>query len=174
MSGNRENMMKRSIMAVSIKQPWAEFIISGLMPVGNFGWKINFTGVVVIKAAKELDNDWKYAKNFITTKGSEYLNKKIIATKGMFKLERNVFIGAVILAQIDTVYDSDWCITGKFFHRYIHPLRFKHKIKAKMTQKFSLPPKGFQNKLGPQDSKPYRNLQSLSKSLGYKSEIIFV
>lgn len=44
--------------AISIKQPWASLIVSGLKDIENRSWKTNFRGRVLIHAGKKADNHW--------------------------------------------------------------------------------------------------------------------
>lgn len=49
--------MKVSTKVLSIRQPWAWFIIHGYKPVENRTWKTNFRGRVYVHAGKEFDHD---------------------------------------------------------------------------------------------------------------------
>ena len=53
--------------AISIQQPWAEFIISGLKQIENRSWKTGFRGQILIHASKRWDED-----NFPFLTGSKY------------------------------------------------------------------------------------------------------
>ena len=45
------------IRALSIRQPWATAIVSGIKPVENRTWKTNYRGRFYIHAAKKFDHE---------------------------------------------------------------------------------------------------------------------
>jgi hypothetical protein len=88
--------------AISIKQPWASLIVTGIKPVENRTWKSNYRGPLLIHAAKTWDQqgaDW-IIENFSYL----YLRGKIAKAKEL----RGGIIGKVKMVGCVTDHQSPW------------------------------------------------------------------
>lgn len=87
--------------AISIRQPWASLIVSGVKPVENRTWKSNFRGRLLIHAAQKFDReglDW-ICENCIS-------DHYFIGEKS--KELRGGIIGSVNMIDCVTDFDSDY------------------------------------------------------------------
>lgn len=162
----------RSVMCISIRQPWAEFIVHQLKSVENRNYKASFTGVLLIHASKIFDKTWKdQASNEIAHLGQSYIDKKVISSLGLYKMPTGKFVGAVIMTGYDRNYNSPWCQPNKYYHRYINQIKFFDPIEGKGMQRMFFPPAGFQTLLSQRDGIRFRRLLTISKELGFKTEM---
>lgn len=98
--------------AISIRQPFALFVVKGLKPVENRNWESSYRGPLLIHAAKTFDDD-----------GLQWVREHFPEIK-----LPNVFVLGCILGQVDMVdcvesYQSPW-FTGRYGHVYEHPIEF--------------------------------------------------
>ena len=118
-------------MCISIQQPWAEFVVAGLKNIENRSWSSTFSGALIIHAGKKIDINWRVKSTYkIGQIGSQYLAKKNIATKGMFKLQTSAFVGAVIMTGCTPFYCSPWCHESAFFHLYTNAIKFPNPFRV--------------------------------------------
>ena len=85
--------------ALSIRQPWASLIISGIKPVENRTWKSSYRGPLLIHAGKNMDME---AYNWLK---SDVGVKKVV--RGSIFL-RGGIIGKVNMIDCVEAYESEW------------------------------------------------------------------
>lgn len=88
--------------ALSVKQPWADLIVSGLKDIENRTWKTNFRGRIYIHASQ------KYASVGFNSVGglSDLLTKAQLSSVGSsieMQLVRGRFITSAIIGEVDII-----------------------------------------------------------------------
>lgn len=121
--------------AISIKQPWAEFVIGRIRRIELRKKEAKYRGVLLIHTPKKNDlTDWESkCPNGATREiAKRYLTEQTIGRMGMrpeMELER--IVGAVIMAGCDLVHNNSWCERGMWFYRFEETVRFGKPVKAR-------------------------------------------
>lgn len=105
--------------ALSIRQPWAEAIVSGHKPVENRTWSTKFRGEFLVHASSRLD---KAAIAFCETRGTGVLKAD--------ELVLGAIIGKVELYDVVTELKSPWFF-GPYGFLFRNPIRFPEPIPCK-------------------------------------------
>lgn len=118
------------MMALTLQQPWAEFIMAGIKPVENRVWRAAYRGVLLIHAGKTFDDEWKnkIASMEARFAAKKYVNNKTIGSFGKIEWQKGGIIGAVLMTGCDMLHNDPWCEYGCWYHRYSFPHRFKKMI----------------------------------------------
>lgn len=120
-------------MTITIRQPWAEFVLSGMKKVENRSWRSTHTGVLLIHTAKKFDDDWeeKVPSTGVLAEAKRYVYRKCIATRGHMRWEFGCIAGAVIQHGCDTIRTNPWCENNMWYHNYAWPVHFEKTIAKK-------------------------------------------
>lgn len=119
------------MVAISIRQPWAEFVIGGRKKIENRTWKSNYRGVLLIHAGRREDSLWKGALEHVKgrVEAEEYLTQKCIGRMGHpIEYPKRALIGAVIMVGCNQGKNDGWGRFGNWWHRYEGAIRFKKPI----------------------------------------------
>jgi len=124
-------------MSLSIRQPWAEFIMQGVKTVENRLWQSTYRGVLLIHAAKKFDDDWlkKLPSMGAVLAANKIHSGMTIRSFGKINWQRGGIVGAVIMTGCDMVHNDPWCTYGCWYHRYRAVRRFKKMIACRGKQK---------------------------------------
>ena len=111
--------------AISIRQPWAYYIVRGYKDIENRNWATKYRGKILIHASTYFNHN-----EFIMT--SLWVHKKFKIRTPLIYLQRGGIIGEVELMDCVSESDSPW-FEGKYgFTLYApHILPFK-KCKGKL------------------------------------------
>jgi len=119
------------MVAISIRQPWAEFVVGGRKKIENRTWKSNYRGVLLIHASQREDTKWKSALEHVQGRieAEQYLSQKVIGRMGRaIEYPKRALVGAVIMVECNLVNDDGWGQVGRWWHRYESAIRFKKPI----------------------------------------------
>lgn len=87
--------------ALSIQQPWAELIVSGIKDIENRDWKTNFRGEFYVHASKKFDRE---SFKYLSIYGNHF--------EGM--TEKDFLLGGIVgkskIIDCVTAYNSGWFI----------------------------------------------------------------
>ena len=108
--------------ALSVQQPWASLIISGIKPVENRTWKPSYRGPLLIHAGKKWD---KTGAEFIIETYPE-LEKQINKSKNI----TGALLGQVTMTDCVTKHPSKWFF-GPYGFVFIKPREFNKPIPYK-------------------------------------------
>ena len=96
---------------ISIKQPWASLIMSGLKDVENRSWKINGTPCkILIHCGGNIDKPaLTYLEYGFSEPGTEYINAvKMGLVPGIKELPRRSILGYATITKCESGYPSIW------------------------------------------------------------------
>jgi hypothetical protein len=82
-------MMPLAKLAISIRQPWAELILTGRKQIELRKWQTNYRGLLWIHAGKHVD-------------------QRLDATHGVGSVPRGAFVGLVELTEIHPLDAKEW------------------------------------------------------------------
>lgn len=124
-------------MALSIKQPWIEFIISGIKDYENRTWNANYRGPLLLCSSALPDLKWREK---LQRKASREANKaysgRVMATQALNGFPNGKAIGICYLSYIvKDCHPSHWCDDSKFHFRLVAPTRFRKPFKLKGMNK---------------------------------------
>jgi len=108
--------------ALSIKQPWANLIISGIKPVENRTWSTPYRGPLLIHASKAWDKE-----------GAEYITENYPELKGFIDRSRRdtgKILGQVTMTDCVKNHHSEWFF-GPYGFVFIKPREFNKPIPYK-------------------------------------------
>lgn len=112
--------------AITIKQPWASLIVSGLKDIENRTWKTNFRGRVLIHAAKTPVKDgWSALNKEQLDKVSGYEDKLYGSNED---LPNGAIIGSVDVVDCVKNHPSPWAIEGDYNWVLANPVMFPEPI----------------------------------------------
>ena len=100
-----------SMKVISIKQPWASLIMSGLKDVENRSWKINETPCkILIHCGGNIDKPaLTYLEYGFSEPGTEYINAvKMGLVPGIKELPRRSILGYATITKCESGYPSIW------------------------------------------------------------------
>lgn len=91
-------MVKKTLPALSIRQPWAWLIVNGFKDIENRTWNTSYRGTFLVHASKTLD-----------TVGIAWVRNKFdIPMPEPDDFERGGVVGIVQLVDVVTAHDSPW------------------------------------------------------------------
>ena len=109
--------------ALSLKQPWADLIVSGVKPVENRKWKSFYRGHLLIHASKTWDKE-----------GAQWICENFPGLKGFVNLRTHLLQGYLIgsVEMVDCVekYSSRWFF-GPYGFVFKKPKFWEHAISYK-------------------------------------------
>jgi len=155
-----------NLFALSIMNPWAQFIVDGLKPVENRSWHLKLTGVLLIHASSTFHTEWRDCLSSQALKvANRYVSMKTISLKGASPWTSSAVIGAAIVTHCDDLYNSIWCQQG-YAYIWLHsPIKFSNPIPCSGKMKIFHPDIDIQQ-FSYQDKKALLNLYDTSKMLG--------
>ena len=103
-------------VALSIRQPWAHFILTGLKPVENRTWKTNFCGPVLIHAAQRVDDIFDGSEEF------EVIERETGKKFAPFEVDIGGIVGVAEVVDCVTSHPSPW-FSGPFGFVFANPIR---------------------------------------------------
>jgi ASCH domain len=103
---------------LTIRQPWASLVISGIKTVENRSWNTNYRGELIIHAGLGIDRD---APAFVVSIGAELPED----------LPAGTILGTVRLVDVVTDSDSPWAEAGKFHWVLADPKPWTEPVPAK-------------------------------------------
>lgn len=104
-------------LALSIKQPWAFFIMKEIKMVENRDWGSKHTGVFFIHVSRTFDYEWKQGLSYeASVRAEKHLNSQIISGKGKMYWHHGEIIGAAIHEGTDQLYNDPWCSSDPRAH----------------------------------------------------------
>lgn len=112
--------------AITIKQPWASLIVSGLKDIENRSWKTNFRGRVLIHAAKTTVKEGWSALNKIQIKEVSPHKDKLYGDKE--DLPKGAIIGSVEVVDCVKNHPSLWAEKGVWNWVLANPVMFPEPI----------------------------------------------
>jgi ASCH domain len=98
--------------ALSVRQPWAYFIVRGFKPVENRQWRTQYRGPLLIHAAKGMTR-FEYEDCMELAAAIARSTKTEIPLPTFEELERGCLVGRVDLVDCVTDHSSPW-FSGKF------------------------------------------------------------
>lgn len=105
--------------AITIKQPWASLIVSGLKDIENRSWKTNFRGRVLIHASMKADNHWS---------ASEFLREISKSGTDWSNYHFGAIIGSVEIVGCVQNHPSIWAEKGAWNWVLENPVMFPNPI----------------------------------------------
>jgi hypothetical protein len=106
-------------IALSVRQPWAELIVSGSKDVENRTWRTDYRGPLLIHAAKRCTpEDWHEASAFLRARGPALASPVIYGD-----LQIGGIIGGVDLVDCVRDHQSTWAIAGQWHWVLANPWR---------------------------------------------------
>lgn len=115
--------------AITIKQPWANLIVSGLKDIENRTWKTNFRGRVLIHAAMAPVKEGWDALN--KTQLKEVFKHKNELYGDKDELPNGAIIGSVEIVDCVQNHPSVWAEKGVWNWVLANPILFPEPIPAK-------------------------------------------
>lgn len=109
--------------AITIKQPWASLIVSGLKDIENRTWKTNFRGRVLIHAGKARDRQFGMPKKL-------FANDDVYAIITTEELPQGAIIGSVEIVDCVQNHPSLWAEKGVWNWVLANPVIFDEPIKG--------------------------------------------
>lgn len=124
------------LMTLTIKQPWAELIISGMKPVENRKRRASHTGLLLIHAGKKFDKEWKDKFTSVSAQheAHEYISKKTVSRLGAMDWHFGCVIGFVVMWGCDMSMNNRWCNYDGWYYRLALPYRFSRPIPVRGMQ----------------------------------------
>ena len=107
--------------AITIKQPWASLIVSGLKDIENRTWKTNFRGRVLIHAGIARTNNYFIPK-------TAFADDKVFAIIGEIGLPQSSIIGSVEIVDCVQNHPSVWAEKGVWNWVLANPVLFEKPI----------------------------------------------
>ncbi len=110
--------------AITIQQPWASAIVTGIKKIENRSWSTSFKGPLVIHAGMQ---PWQHGI-------SDEIHKLLFPICPLAELERGVLLGVVDLVGCEVYNEShadDPFATGPFCWKLENPRMFKTPIPMK-------------------------------------------
>lgn len=107
--------------AITIKQPWASLIVSGLKDVENRTWKTNFRGRVLIHAGKARDKSFGMPKKL-------FADNKVYSIINSKQLPQGAIIGSVEIVDCVKNHPSLWAVEGEWNWVLASPILFDKPI----------------------------------------------
>ena len=159
---------------ITLKQPWAEFVITNLKPSENRSWKCKHRGLLFIHSSKFPDTEWTEKVNHEAKyAGKRHLRRLTIGSNGRLDIVMacGKLIGAVIMEDCIEEAVTDWCDHGVWHHRYIHAIKFTRPVAMKGTQKIYAMDNQIIQQLCSSDLKQVDKLKKLSLRLGYGEKL---
>lgn len=106
---------------ITIKQPWASLIVSGLKDIENRSWKTNFRGRVLIHAGKARDKQYGMPREL-------FANDKVYSVITEKELPQGAIIGSVEIVDCVKNHPSSWAIEGDWHWVLANPVMFPEPI----------------------------------------------
>jgi len=160
------------MLALTIKQPWAEFILAGLKKLDNRVWRASHKGVLLIHASKKFDETWY--EQFDSIRGLQearaFIDRRTVGSFGKIHWRTGAIVGAVIMTGCDMNHNDPWCKYGCWYHRYAYPRRFKPIECAGRMKLFQ--PKVSREAFDKRDIKQIEELKRISKEIYKFEEVI--
>ena len=114
--------------AISIRQPFALFVVKGLKPVENRNWASTYRGPLLIHAARTFDDE-----------GLQWVRERFPDLKLPDGFILGCLLGQVDMVDCAKLYLSSW-FTGPYGHVYEHPIEFPDPIPYRGMPKAFLRP----------------------------------
>ena len=113
--------------AITIKQPWASLIVSGLKDIENRTWKTNFRGRVLIHAGMKADNHWS-ASVPVCNKVDKFLREISKGGTDWSNYHFGAIIGSVEIVDCVQNHPSLWAENGVWNWVLANPVMFDEPI----------------------------------------------
>lgn len=113
--------------AITIKQPWASLIVSGLKDIENRTWKTNFRGRVLIHAGMKADNHWS-ASVPVCDKVDKFLREISKGGTDWSNYHFGAIIGSVEIVDCVQNHPSLWAENGVWNWVLANPVMFDEPI----------------------------------------------
>ena len=167
--------MLRSLMSLSVRQPWADFIVNGIKDVENRATDTKKRGILLIHASKTYDTDWtsKLSPDTLAI-AKKYIARKMISTRGTHKMETGAIVGACLLTDAtfylrSMPYRSPWGQYDMCHWQLQKAIRFTRPLKiGGLLGIFRTGLKFFYQNIKPSDLKSFKELTILAAELGYQ------
>lgn len=114
--------------AITVKQPYAKLIASGIKNIENRTWKTNYRGRILIHAASN-SCTWQKVINTLSEAAKEYFMKHGLNGAWVRNLEKGAIIGSVEI--VDCVRDSSsiWALPDHWHWVLANPVLFDEPIR---------------------------------------------
>ena len=114
--------------ALSIKQPWAELIVSGIKDIENRTWRTNFRGRVYVHASQKYDQRHRDMSSLFT-----YPQWDSLATEKQYDFCQPTWQISAIIGEVDIVdcvqnHPSVWAEKGVWNWVLANPVMYKEPI----------------------------------------------
>jgi ASCH domain-containing protein len=86
--------------AISIRQPWAHFIVKGYKDIENRTWKTNYRGPILIHAGVNVETDHEFVATLCKQEG--------IPAPDLKKLPRGGIVGYATIVDCVVRHSSPW------------------------------------------------------------------
>ena len=116
-----------NMKAITIKQPWASLIVSGLKDIENRTWKTNFRGRVLIHAGMKADNHWS-ASVPVCDKVDKFLREISKGGTDWSNYHFGAIIGSVEIVDCVQNHPSLWAEKGVWNWVLSNPIMFPEPI----------------------------------------------
>ena len=116
-----------NMKAITIKQPWASLIVSGLKDIENRTWKTNFRGRVLIHAGMKADNHWS-ASVPVCDKVDKFLREISKGGTDWSNYHFGAIIGSVEIVDCVQNHPSLWAEKGVWNWVLSNPIMFPESI----------------------------------------------
>lgn len=157
---------QHNLFAISVRQPFADLIVSGIKPVDNRTYKLNLTGVILIHASKTLEPNWE---EMLSSKARVIANKHVsrlrIGSLGFNPFPLGAIVGAAIIDHTDDFYSSNWCMRDHYYVWLTNPVKFSKPIQCTGYLKI-FRPAIMLNQFPARDRAELNRLYSISTALG--------
>lgn len=110
-----------NMKAITIKQPWASLIVSGLKDIENRTWKTNFRGRVLIHAGKTRERQFSIPKKL-------FADDNVYSVISEKELPQGTIIGSVEIVDCVQNHPSLWAEKGVWNWVLANPVMFPEPI----------------------------------------------
>lgn len=128
-----------SIPTISIRQPWALFVLAGIKTIGNRKWNTPHRGLLIIHSPKLFDEQWqnRVPSLHALDQATKFLSRTRMRRKGTLPPWYHCHaVGAVILSDCRTKqYHNPWAENHMFHHIYKRPSSFRTPWPLKGSQR---------------------------------------
>lgn len=112
---------------ISLKQPWAEMVLSGIKQSENRSRRTTYRGPIIIHASKRFDKNWRdiVPSAPALLKMRDYLRTLDIAWRAAPKWYHGHLVGVGYLTQCRLEKFSDFCQPGCWHYKIMYCERFR-------------------------------------------------
>lgn len=114
--------------AITIKQPWASLIVSGLKDIENRTWKTNFRGRVLIHAGKAREKHLMISREVFADEKVQFADDKVQSIINANELPQGAILGSVEIVDCVQNHPSPWAEKGVWNWVLANPVMFDKPI----------------------------------------------